>query len=310
MSRLTANLLLLLTAFIWGTTFVIQKLAFVGADGVADLNNGVGPLTFTGTRFLIGALVVAPFAWREFSQKSEAQRSLIDRNALIGFLFCGIALFAGSYAQQIGIILTTVSNAGFLTALYVPIVPVLALVVFRRRPSWAVWPAAVCTAFGAFLLNNASLSAFGTGDLWVLLGALFWGCHVTVVGIVAGRIQSPLQLACAQFAIAGLLGLVSGLILEAPSLDAFASSAFELGYAGILSVGVAFTLQVVGQSHTHPAAAAIILSSEMLFAAIAAAIVLGERMGGLQMGGAALILAGIMAVEVVPMLGRRPQSST
>ncbi|SIS72465.1 DMT family transporter [Insolitispirillum peregrinum] len=301
MSRMTANLLLLLTAFIWGTAFVAQKLAFVGADGTAQLHNGVGPLTFTGTRFLIGALVVAPFAWREGRQQGGS----FSVGDWLGFAVCGLALFAGSYAQQVGIILTTVSNAGFLTALYVPIVPVLALLVFKKRPYWVVWPAAACTAFGAFLLNNASLTAFGTGDLWVLVGALFWGCHVTVVGIVAARTQSPLRLAVSQFALAGVLGIVSGAIIEAPTLAAFQASTFELAYTGLLSVGVAFTLQVVGQSHTHPAAAAIILSSEMLFAAIAAAIVLGERMNGLQISGAALILGGIMAVEVMPLLMRR-----
>jgi drug/metabolite transporter (DMT)-like permease len=303
MSRLQANLVLLLTAFIWGTTFVVQKLAVVDSATSAD---ALGPLTFTGLRFVMGALVILPFALREGRRAAQVvPPRRLDRRDILGFATCGLALCLGAATQQIGIIHTTVSNAGFLTALYVPIVPILALVAFRRWPHWATWPAAACCALGAFCLNGGKLDGFSDGDLWVLVGTLFWASHVVVVGLAVSRSNSPLRLALVQFVVCGVLSLTAGLLSEPLTLHAITSNAFELAYAGILSVGVAYTLQVVGQGHTHPAAAAIILSSEMLFAAIAGALVLGERLSSLQIIGATLILSAILVVELMPFVGRR-----
>lgn len=303
MSRLRANLTLLLAAMIWGSTFVVQKIAFMGEDGgAADADAAVGPFAFTGARFLLGALVVLPLALRE---RRRAARPL-DRWDALGFVLCGLALFTGSFTQQIGIIYTSVTNAGFLTGLYVPMVPVLALLLFRHWPHWAVWPAAVGCVIGTYLLNGGTLTRFAAGDLWVLGGAVFWALHVTFVGIFVARCHRPLALACVQFLTVGLAGLAAGAVVEQPSLAAFADIGFEVLWAGFMSVGIAFTLQVIGQRHTHPAAAAIILSSEMMFAALSGAIFLGERLGPAQLGGGAFILAGILAVELAPFL-RRPR---
>lgn len=301
MSRLQANLTLLLAAMIWGSTFVVQKIAFMGEDGGgADADAAVGPFAFTGARFVLGAMVVLPWALRE---NRRAARPL-DRWDALGFVLCGCALFAGSVTQQIGIIHTSVTNAGFLTGLYVPMVPVLALLLFRHWPHWAVWPAAVGCVAGTYLLNGGTLTRFAVGDLWVLGGAVFWALHVTLVGIFVTRCQRPLALACIQFLAAGIAGVTAGMAAEQPSLAAFASVGFEVLWAGVMSVGIAFTLQVIGQRHTHPAAAAIILSSEMLFAALSGAIFLGERLGPAQLGGGLLILACIIAVELAPFLRR------
>jgi drug/metabolite transporter (DMT)-like permease len=304
MSRLQANLILLLTAFIWGTTFVVQKLAVVdsGSSSASEDSTALGALTFTGIRFVMGALIILPFALRE--QRRSAGRRPLDRRDLLAFAACGIALCVGATTQQIGIIETTVSNAGFLTALYVPIVPILALLVFRRSPHWATWPAVACSGLGAFFLNGGALDGFNRGDIWVLAGTFFWATHVVVVGLAVGRSGSPLRLAFVQFLVCGVLSLGAGLFSEAQSLSAITNNSFEILYAGVLSVGVAYTLQVIGQGHTHPAAAAIIMSTEMLFAAIGGAWILDERLSVTQITGACLILSAILVVELMPLMGR------
>ncbi|EKV28177.1 Permease of the drug/metabolite transporter (DMT) superfamily [Caenispirillum salinarum AK4] len=297
--RLIADLTLLLTAILWGSTFVVQKLAFVDDSGaVATGDDALGPLAFTGSRFILGALVILPLALRERARARVTTR----RGDRLGFVLCGVLLFLGSYTQQVGIIHTSVTNAGFLTALYVPMVPVLALFLFRKLPHWAVWPGVVgCTA-GTWFLNGGRLDGFSDGDLWVIGSALFWALHVIAVGAFVGRSDRPLGLACTQFFTVGILGMAGAWALETPSVAALTGAAFEIAYAGILSVGVAYTLQVVGQRGAHPADAALILSSEMVFAAIAAAIVLGERLTAEQMAGAGLILASILVVEALPFL--------
>lgn len=299
MSRIQANGALVLAALIWGSTFVVQKTAF--PDDSSNSQNGLGPMMFGGLRFSLGALVVIPLAVYEHRRKEKTFR-ILSGHDLAGFILCGGLLWAGSYCQQLGIIQTTVANAGFLTALYVPLVPFLALLAFKRRPHWTVWPAAAASAAGAYLINDSALTGFGTGDLWILVGAGFWACHLTTVSVMVHRTDSPLQLAAVQFSVCGIVGLIGGSTFEIVSLLGVSAVWFEIAYAGLLSVGLAFTLQAIAQNHTHPATAAIILSSEMLFAALSAVLVLGERLNGLQMAGATLILSGIMLVEVIPLL--------
>lgn len=304
MSRLRADLTLLLAAMIWGSTFVVQKLAFMDEEGAAapvvPEEGTLGPLAFTGIRFLLGALVVLPLALRETAKAAEPARP-VDR---LGFVLCGVLLFTGSITQQIGIIGTSVTNAGFLTALYVPLVPILGLFLLRRRAHWAVWPGVAGCTLGTWFLNGGDLTAVSDGDMWVMAGAIFWALHVICVGTFVGRTGRALTLACTQFTAVGAIGLTAALLLEQPSWQAVSGAWFEIVYAGVLSVGVAFTLQVVGQRGAHPADAAIILSSEMVFAALSGAIVLGERLHVDQYAGAALILGSIVAVEALPFLHR------
>lgn len=306
MSRLRADLTLLLAAMIWGSTFVVQKLAFLDDAGAAapavPEDGALGPLAFTGIRFLLGALVVLPLALRE-TGRAPAPAQPIDR---LGFVLCGVLLFTGSITQQVGIIGTSVTNAGFLTALYVPLVPILGLFLLKRRPHWAVWPGVLGCMVGTWFLNGGDLTAVSDGDLWVMAGAVFWALHVICVGTFVGRSGRALTLACTQFATVGAIGLTAALLLEQPSWSAVSAAWFEIAWAGALSVGVAFTLQVIGQRGAHPADAAIILSSEMVFAAISGAVVLGERLHPDQYLGAALILGSILAVEALPYL-RRPR---
>lgn len=298
MSRLSASLLLLLTAFIWGTGFVAQKLPFLPGE----TGESLGPLGFTGVRFLLGTLVVLPLALREARRAARP----LTRTELQGFALCGLALFAGAYLQQIGIIGTSVTNSGFLTSLYVALVPLVTLMLFGTPTHWVVWPAAAGCVAGTWLLGGGRLDEFTIGDAWVALSAIFWALQVTLVGTLAARTGRPLTLATVQFACCAAAALAVAAPLEPLNAGAVLAGGSALLYSGVLSVGVAFTLQVIGQRYTHPAAAAVIMSSEAVFAALAGALLLGERLGLLGVAGAALILVSLLSVELAPLLWRRP----
>jgi drug/metabolite transporter (DMT)-like permease len=298
MTRLQANTLLLLAAMIWGSSFVVQQI------GTGEL----GTLTFTGARFLVGALVVLPFAVRQYRRMVQGNDRRLDRHDWFGLLAVGMILFTAAALQQHGIQRTTVTNSGFLTALYVPLVPVLGLLVLRRKVHFSIWPASLCCFAGTYILSGAQHVALAVGDLWVLSSTLFWACHVILVGILASRTRAPLVVAAAQFLVCGVLGLGLGGIFEGYTPHQFVGAAWGILYIGIFSVGMAFTLQVIGQRFTPAADAAIILSSETVFAALGGMIFLGERLSLLQISGGMLILVSILAVELLPLTGlRRPQ---
>jgi drug/metabolite transporter (DMT)-like permease len=298
MTRLQANTLLLLAAMIWGSSFVVQQI------GTGEL----GTLTFTGARFLVGALVVLPFAVRQYRRMVQGSDRRLDHHDLLGLLAVGMILFTAAALQQHGIQRTTVTNSGFLTALYVPLVPVLGLLVLRRKVHFSIWPASLCCFVGTYIMSGAQHVELAVGDLWVLSSTLFWACHVILVGILASRTRAPLVVAAAQFLVCGVLGLGLGGIFEGYSPHQFVGAAWGILYIGIFSVGMAFTLQVIGQRFTPAADAAIILSSETVFAALGGMIFLWERLSLLQISGGMLILVSILAVELLPLTGlRRPQ---
>jgi len=294
MSRLRANALLLLAALIWGSAFVGQSLGMAG----------VGPLTFTGVRFVLGALVVSPLAWLEW-QRLRAAGQLPGCKEWLWVLLLGGLLCVGVVMQQIGLVTTSVTNAGFLTALYVPLVPLLAWVFQRQLPHWSVWPAAAGCLAGTGLLTGASLQSLAVGDWWVLASALPWAVHVLLVGQVANKIRGAYLLACGQFVICAVASGSLGLATETINSDGLRAAAGAIAYTGIVSVGVGFTLQVIGQRHAHPADAAIMLSSETVFAALFGAWLMGDRLSLTGLAGCALILACILAVQVLPLLHRR-----
>ncbi|MBV8380301.1 MAG: DMT family transporter [Paucibacter sp.] len=299
MSRTRANLLLLAIALIWGSAFIAQN------KGMAS----IGPLLFTGVRFIVGALVVAPLAWLELRRRPA--RRILPREALaIGGL--GMLMFAGAAMQQIGIVHTSVTHAGFLTALYVPLVPLLSWMVLRHLPHWSVWPGALACVVGAWLLSGASAQAgFGLsdGDLWVALSALPWAVHVLFVGNVADRMHAPFTVAMGQFLVCGVTALLAAACFEPVSASGLADAAGPLAYGGVLSVGVAFTAQVVAQRHAHPSDAAIILSAETVFAAIFGYVLLGDRLTPEGIFGCGLILASMVAIQLLPLLRRTPTTA-
>lgn len=294
MSRLQANGLLLLAAIIWGTTFVVQQVG----------TGGLEAMTFTGVRTLVGACAIFPLAFRQFKKVHSEERSFSTVDWL-GIGSTGLVLFTAAALQQYGIFHTTVTNAGFLTAMYVPLVPIISFTILRRRVHWSVWPAAVFCVAGTYVMTGAEGLDLRVGDLWVLGSSLFWALHVILVGTMAVKTRAPLVVACGQFFICGLSGMVMGLLIEQPVAADFSGAILGILWAGLMSTGIGFTLQVVGQRYTHEADAAIILSSETVFAAIAGFIFLGERLSLGETSGALMIFLGILAVQLLPMIRER-----
>ena len=299
MKRWQADALLLLVAAIWGLAFVPQSW------GMENL----GPMAFTGLRFALGALVVAPLAWRESRRHRLAAlpspaRPGPPRWLLLGGL--GTLIFLGAALQQVGLVTTSVTNASFLTALYVPAVPLLAWLVFGRRPHPVVWPASLGCLAGTWLLTGAQPMEMVVGDWWVIASSLFWALHVVLVGWAASRLGAPYTVACTQFVVCAVLSLLVAGWTE-PPLDwgAVRAAAGAIAYTGLVSVGVGYTAQVVAQRHTHEADAALLLSSETVFAAFFGAVLAGDRLAPAGWAGCALILACILLAQAVPLLARR-----
>lgn len=293
MTRTQANLLLLVVALIWGSAFVAQS------HGMAN----VGPITFTGVRFLIGALVVAPLMGVEWRTLRRRAHPLQARDAF-NIAGLGCLLLLGAALQQIGITATSVTNAGFLTALYVPLVPVLGWLLWRQLPHWSVWPGALACLGGAYLLSGASTLAISPGDGWVIASALPWALHVLLIGRVAERMAAPFLVAGGQFVVCGVLALAWSLAYEPVNWASLQAAALPLAYAGILSVGVAFTAQVVAQRYAQAADAAIVLSAETLFAALFGFLLMGDRLDAPGIVGCGLIFASMLGVQMLPLLSR------
>ncbi|WP_420962639.1 DMT family transporter [Brucella sp. IR073] len=291
MSRTRANLLLLLAGAIWGLGFVAQSTAMAS----------IGPLMFIGLRFVLAALTVLPLALREARQAPRALKS----SDHFGFLFIGLLLFAGIAAQQFGMLTTSVTNAGFLTGLYVVMVPFVGIILFRHWPHPIIWPCAIAALAGIWLLSGGALDALIPGDWMVILGAVFWALQVVFVTRYAERTGRPLMLCLVQFTLCAVLGLSLAFAQEGIDWNAIRAAAPEILFAGIFSSGIAFALQAVGQRYTTAPQAAIFLSSEALFAALFGAILLGERLPPSGIAGCGLIFASMLAVELVPMMRQR-----
>ncbi len=279
-----------MAAMIWGSAFVVQQVGTGGLEAI----------TFTGARFLVGALIVLPAAVIQYKKVHPTIHGFTAADWLL-LTVTGAVLFLAAVIQQYGIFYTTVTNAGFLTALYIPLVPIIGFFILKRRMHWVVWPASLACFIGTYIMSGAKEINLQVGDLWVIASTIFWASHVLLIGYVATRTKAPLVVASYQFLVCGVLGLVLGPVVESPSLVDFKEALGGIAYVGIMSVGFAFTLQVVGQRYTQAVDAAIILSSEAIFAAIAGFLVLGERLAPFQMSGALLIFCGILAVELIPM---------
>ncbi|HEY8973270.1 MAG TPA: DMT family transporter [Burkholderiaceae bacterium] len=294
LTRARSNLILLGVSLIWASAFVAQAVAA----------RHLGASTFTGLRFALGAAVVAPLAWREWHML-RARRREPRRRDLAHIAGLGTLLFLGAAMQQMGMATTTVTNTGFLSALYIPLVPLLAWVASRQAPHWTTWLAAAGCVVGSWLLTGGgSLSAFRTGDWWIIASSLPWSVHVMLVGRAANRLHGAMLVACGQFIACSVLALAFGLATEPLSADGFRQALWPIAYTGVLSVGLGFTLQVVAQRHTRPADSAIVLSSETVFTAAFGAVFMGDRMGAAGLAGCALILACVLMVQLQPIVWR------
>jgi len=298
MTRYSANLLLLLAGAIWGMGFVAQQTAM----------QNVGPFTFIALRFLIASLLLLPFAIRENQKLVENRPALLPVH-LLQFAAIGLCLFLGMAAQQVGLLTITVTNSGFLTGLYVVFTPFIAVLLFGQWPHKVVWPAALISFIGIFLLSGGNLAALQKGDLLTVLSAGFWALQVVLIARYVERSERPLTLSFVQFVVTSTLAGIVALAIETLTLADLKGAAFEIIYTGVFATGIAFSLQVIGQRYTTAPQAAIFLSSESLFAALFGATVLGERIGWLGLAGCALIFVAMLMVELLPELAKKSSRS-
>ena len=296
MSRPVAVLLLVIATAIWGLAFVAQKSAM----------DHLGPLSFSGARFLLGGVVLLPFALAELRRKQVRLAEFTPGRWVMIGLLCAVFLI-GSLLQQYGLVQTTVTNSGFLTALYVLFVPLIAFVSIRAMPHPIIYIGAPLALVGIFYLNGGHLAALNFGDVLVIISAVFWGGHVFLIGLLSRATALPVTLSAITFIGTGLVCLALGLPIETPAIESFGAIWMQIAYTGLLSTGLAFTLQAIAQQHVPAANAAIVLSAESLFAALGGALVLGERLIPVGYAGAALIFFAIILVEAVPAIAARRQ---
>ncbi|TFG38319.1 MAG: DMT family transporter [Syntrophobacterales bacterium] len=284
---LRSDAILLSTAIIWGFAFVAQR---VGMDYV-------GPFLFNGIRFALGCLVLIPFILKNGISNKKGARELLDpKTIVIGGALAGLTLFGGSSLQQVGIVYTTAGKAGFITGLYVVIVPFLALL-WKQHTNRGTWVGAICAASGLYFLSINEEFTIDFGDSLVLLGAFCFAAHVLVIGWLSPKMNS-LKLAFIQYAAVSLVSLITALIFEDIYLHRIVQAAVPILYGGVMSVGIAYTLQVIGQRKAHPAHASIILSLEAVFAALGGWLILQEVMTFRQLSGCALMLSGMLISQL------------
>ncbi len=287
--RLRANLLMLLAAIIWGFAFVAQR---TGMDHV-------GPFTFTAIRFFMGGLMLIPFMLfldRRRRDVGLPVTSFRSRTLLVGGVLVGVALFVGATLQQLGIIFTTAGKAGFITSLYVVIVPILGLMLGHRSTA-AVWVGAMTAVAGLYFLTMEGDFRMAWGDLLVLGGAFAWAVHMLLLHRFSPATE-PIKLAFLQFMICAAISLGVALLVETVSPADLRGALVPIFYAGVMSVGVGYTLQVVGQANARPSDAAIIFSLEAVFAIIGGWLLLGEQLSTRALIGCGLMLAGILISQL------------
>lgn len=292
---LKSDILLLITATIWGTAFVAQR---VGMDSI-------GPFAFNGARFAMGSLTLVPLLLISRGRRASAQDILpppTPKLLALGGLLCGTILFAGASLQQVGLIYTTAGKAGFITGLYVIIVPLLGLF-WKQQPAAGTWIGAVLATAGLYLLSVTTAFTIAYGDLLQLLGAFCWATHVLVIGWLSLRVN-PIRLAFLQFVACSVLSFLTAALVEVITWQMFSQAAVPILYAGVLSVGIAYTLQVVAQRESHPAHAAILMSLESVFAALCGWLLLDETFSLRGIVGCTLMLTGMLLSQLWGQFGR------
>jgi len=284
---LQSDLLLLLAAIIWGFAFVAQRAGM----------EHVGPFTFNGVRFALGSLSLVPLLYfgKLAKTKTEGLRHF-SKLTIRGGLISGIVLFVAATLQQTGIIYTTAGKAGFITGLYVIFVPIIGIFI-RQKTNLNIWLGALLAAIGLYFLSINDDFSLEFGDSLVLLSAVFFAFHILIIGKFSS-IVNAIKLSIIQFATCSVLSLISAGFTEEIILSGILDAAIPIIYGGVCSVGIAYTLQVVGQKNAHPSSASIILSLESLFAVIRGWLILSEQMTTRGLYGCGLMLAGMVLAQI------------
>ena len=294
MSKTVSLFSALLCTFIWGTTFIAQD---TGMDNI-------GPFTFNAVRFFVGFLAIVPLAFLFEIKKFKSELKLDFKTfAVLSFLI-GLSLFLGSALQQVALLYTDVANAAFFTIFYVPMVPIIIFLFRKKSIHWSVWPSVVLCLIGGYLLTNFHDATVRLGDTLVVLGALFWSTHIIFTGIIVTKYNLPLTLGAIQTLLVALFSFMIGFIYEEFIIENILNEIDSILYAGVLSGGFAFVLQIYAQKNITPAPAAIIFSLEGVFATIAAWFLLNQILGVNNLLGCFFILCGVLLSQLLPLIKR------
>ncbi len=284
------NIMLLMTAMIWGLAFVAQS------DGM----NYVGPFTYNAVRTLIGGVVLLPVIalLRIIPYKtSDSAPKAPLKITILGGIICGIVFFIAAMFQQIGLTMTTAGKAGFVTSLYIVIVPVISVIIFRKTKI-KIWICCLMTVIGFYFLCINENFSISVGDLLVLACALFFAIHIMVIDHFNAKNVNCTAMACIQFFTAGILMLVCMFIFEHPDIDSLLSAWLPILYGGVMSCGVAYTLQILGQRYTDPTVAPLLLSLESVFAAVSGWLILNEQLSFKELIGCALVFIAVILAQI------------
>jgi len=296
MSKTISLLSALLCTFIWGTTFVAQD------TGMDD----IGPFTFNAVRFFVGFLAILPLVFLFELKKLKDELKLNIKYFFKLSFFIGSSLFLASALQQVSLLYTDVANAAFFTIFYVPMVPIIIFLFRKDSIHWSVWPSVVLCLIGGYLLTNFHDATVRLGDSLVLLGAFFWSTHIIFVGIMIAKFNIPLTIGAIQTFLVAFFSFIVGIIYEEFVFENIYKEIDSILYAGVLSGGLAFVLQIYAQKNITPAPAAIIFSLEGVFATVSAWFLLNQILDINNLFGCFLILIGVLLSQLLPILKNQP----
>ena len=291
-----SNICLIAASLIWGTAFVAQTTGM----------EHIGPLTFTNIRFLIGGLIVFPLAIKEITRFKK----LLKKKKLFIIIFLtGLSLLLGTFLQQYALQYTKIGNAAFLTILYVPFVPIISRFILKKKIHWSIWLSVSICLIGSYYLTVENSFDAQFADFLVIICALFFALHCIFIDEYFEIVDAPFTLATSQFLLCFLYSLPFVFIFENPTLIGIKKEILELLYVGILSSGVAYTLQIIGQRYVKPSTAAITFSLEGVFGSLAAWIILSQFLTTIQIFGCFLILVGVLTAQLIPLINKEAASS-
>ena len=292
MSKTASMICALVTTFIWGTAFIAQD---TGMDNI-------GPLTFNSARFVVGFLTIIPFAIFFEREKIKIEINSKSKLFIKYLIFMGISLFLGTFLQQAALQYTNIANAAFFTVFYVPLVPILLFIIYSQKIHWSIWPAIILCVMGVYLLSDFSNSEIMLGDALVILCSVFWALHIIFAGKFMEEFNIPIFYAALQALFVATLSIIFSLIFEEINFSKIILESSSIIYAGALSGGVAFTLQMFAQKNIEEAPAAIIYSLEGVFAAVAGWIILDQFLNINNIIGCFLILIAVISSQLSPSL--------
>ena len=292
MSKTTSIFSALLCTLIWGTTFIAQETGM----------KLIGPYVFNGVRFFVGFLALIPFYFLIEREKSIKEISKNKFRFFFYSILIGFFLFLGSVFQQVALIYTDVANAAFFTIFYVPMVPIIVFFMYKKNIHWSVWPSVFLCVLGGYLLTNFQDSTIRIGDSLVIIGALFWSLHIIFIGKIIKEFDAPITIGLVQTIVVSFCSLILAIIFEEFILINILNQKIQILYAGILSGGIAFVLQIYAQKNIPPAPSAIIFSLEGVFATVAAWIILSQILNIHNIIGCLFILIGVLISQLAPLM--------